>query len=160
MACIVLPDIARLIARIRKLKLGDNEVELGEALDNLAERTEKAEEEFSEPGSVAYVRSPAPNIEKYLRDPRGGLIAVAVDIEERVQELLRMHNEDTGKRYLSPMHSAGIVVRDLPTLMRDFWSVRNRAFHSSTVKLTQRDVYRLVDLGVRILELLSVTKEG
>lgn len=166
MVCIILPDIARLIARIRKLKVGDNEVELGEALDDLAEKTERAEEELSEPGASDYVRGAGPNIQKYLGDPRGGLIAVAVDIEERVQELIRVHSLYIGKRYLSPLHGAellsskGIVVKDLPMLMRDFWAVRNRAFHSSDIKLTEQDVYRLVDLGVRILELLSVTKEA
>lgn len=167
MICVLIPDLARLVARVKKLKIGDNEIELGEALDDLAQKTQKAEEHLSEPSQHPYARmaeAVAPNIEKYLKDPRGGLIAVAVDIEERVQHLVKEHNIDGDKRYLSPMQGAemlsrkGIVVRDLPMLMKDFWVVRNRAFHSSEVRLTEKDVYRLVDLGVRILDLLSITR--
>ena len=54
----------------------------------------------------------------------------------------------------------GIVVPELPILMRDFWDVRNRAFHSSDQQLTEKDVLRLVDLGVRILDLLAITRDG
>jgi hypothetical protein len=42
--------------------------------------------------------------------------------------------------------------------MRDFWAVRNLAFHGKDMKLSEQDVYRLVDLGVRILDLLSIKK--
>jgi len=169
MACILVPDLARLMARIKKLKLGNNEIELGEALDDLAKKTEKAEEHLYEDKATPFMRNItviSPNVNRYLKDPRGGLISVAVDIEERVKDLVRTHNLDTDRRYISPMHGVdilskkGIVVSDLPMLMRDFWIVRNRAFHSSDIKLAEQDIYRLVDLGVRILDLLSVTKDG
>ncbi|MCQ8894991.1 hypothetical protein NQT62_00885 [Limnobacter humi] len=167
MLCILVPDLAKLISRVNKVKIGDKEIELAEALDDLAKKTEEAEEQLSKSEDGGFKRATpeaSPNIDKYLRDPRGGLIAVAVDIEERVQTILTQNNLDTSRGYMSPMHAAellarrGIVVRELPILMKDFWVVRNRAFHSSNVKLSEQDVYRLVDLGVRILELLAVTR--
>ncbi len=168
--CILVPDLVRLITRIKKLKIGDNEVELGEALDDLANKTQAAEDQVDADPTDKFTRSGpsvTPNVERYLRDPRGGLIAVAVDIEERVNDLLKQRNYASGKRaYASPIHgiellaNQGVVVPELPSLMRDFWQVRNRAFHRSDIRLTEGDVLRLVDLGVRILDLLAITSEG
>lgn len=167
--CILVPDIVRLIARIRKLKIGENEVELGEALDDLANKTQAAEDHVDSDPAENYTRSGpsvSANVERYLRDPRGGLIAVAVDIEERVSSLLMQRNiSATMRAYASPMHGVellakhGVVVPELPMLMRDFWHVRNRAFHRSDLQLTERDILRLVDLGVRILDLLAITRD-
>ena len=167
--CILVPDIVRLIARIRKLKIGDSEVELGEALDDLASKTQAAEDHVDSDPADNYTRSgpsTTTNVERYLRDPRGGLIAVAVDIEERVNSLLNQRNISASKRaYASPLHGVeilakhGVVVPELPMLMRDFWHVRNRAFHRSDIQLTEKDVFRLVDLGVRILDLLAITRD-
>ena len=167
--CILVPDIVRLIARIRKLKIGENEVELGLALDDLANKTKAAEDHVDSDPAENYRRSGpsvTANVERYLRDPRGGLIAVAVDIEERVSNLLSQRNVPATKRaYASPMHGVeilarhGVVVPELPMLMRDFWHVRNKAFHRSDLQLTEKDVLRLVDLGVRILDLLAITRD-
>ena len=168
--CILVPDLVRLIARIRKLKIGDSELELGEALDNLANRTQAAENQIDADPTDKFRRS-GPSVtaklERYLLDPRGGLVAVAVDIEERVNELLSQRNLPSGKRaYASPVHGIdvlakeGVIVPELPLLMRDFWNVRNRAFHRSDIHLSDSDVLRLVDLGARILDLLALTSEG
>lgn len=165
LASVLVPDIARLVARVRKLKIGDNEIELDEALDELARKTEKAEEELDvTPNLEREAAAPPPDVQKYLRDPKGGLIAVAVDIEERINQLVKSHQLQGLRRYVSPMHGAellamhGHVVKEVPVLMRDFWAVRNLAFHGKDMKLSEQDVYRLVDLGVRILDLLSIKK--
>lgn len=168
MLCILIPDLAKLIARIRKIKIGDKEIDLGEEIDRVAEKADKIEEEVATPGSDQFERGepgPPPHIERYLRDPRGGLIAIAVDIEERVQKLVQMQNPIDSRRYISPMQGVeylatqGLVSEELPMLMRDFWTVRNRAVHTSRIQVTEQDILRLVDLGVRILELLSIRKK-
>jgi hypothetical protein len=168
MLCILVPDLAKLIARIRKIKIGDKEIDLGEEIDRVAEKAEKIEDEIASPNNQEFERSeqePPPHIERYLRDPRGGLIAIAVDIEERVQKLVQMQNPIDSRRYISPMQGVeylarqGLVSEELPMLMRDFWTVRNRAVHTSRIRVTEQDIYRLVDLGFRILELLTIRKK-
>jgi hypothetical protein len=166
LACVLVPDIARLVARVRRLKVGDNEIELDEALDELTRKTEKAEEELEESVDIERELAPPPDVQRYVRDPRGGLIAIAVDIEERINQLIAQHQLQGLRRYVSPVRGAellatrGYAVKELPVLMRDFWVVRNMVVHSKDVSLTEKDIYRLVDLGLRILELLSVKKSN
>lgn len=168
MLCILVPDLAKLITRIRRIKIGDKEIDLGEEIDRVAEKAERLEIEVSSPNNQEFERSeqePPPHLERYLRDPRGGLIAIAVDIEERVQKLVQMQNPAESRRYISPVRgveylaSQGLVSEELPTLMRDFWTVRNRAVHTSQIQVTEADILRLVDLGVRILDLLTIRKK-
>ncbi len=168
MLCILIPDLAKLISRIRKIKIGDKEIDLGEQIDRIADKTEEIEVEMSAPGGSEFERDeqqPAPHIDRYVRDPRGGLIAVAADIEERVQKLVQAYNPTDSRRYISPIRGVeylareGYVSEELPILMRDFWTVRNRAVHSSTLLVTEQEIYRLVDLGIRILDLLTVRKK-
>ena len=168
MLCILIPDLAQMIARIKKIKIGDKEIELSEALDRIARQTERIENRVSDAAGESFERSEEPpiHIEKYLKDPRGGLIAIAADIEIRVQHLLSKEDLSSARRYTTPLHGVellakyGHVVPDLPILMRDFWTVRNRVVHGSEARMTEQDIYRLVDLGVRILELLSIRKKG
>jgi hypothetical protein len=166
--CVLVPDVVSLIARVRKLKFGEHEVELSEALDDLASKTEAAEERIDTESISSFIKvEVAPgDIERYLRDPRGGLIAVAADIEARATELLRhTATSPASKGYASPVRAVeslarqGVVSAELPALMRAFWSVRNQAIHSPDSSLSQHDIYRLVDLGVRILDLLSFTRD-
>lgn len=164
MLCILVPDLAALIARIKKFKFGDKEIELNEALDKMARQTEVIEDEVAKPGSNFFrTEIAAPQVERYIRDPRGGLIAVAADIERKVVALLKEHKLVQGDRYINPprgiamLADNGLVAQELPTLARDFWALRNQVVHTSNGPVTDREIYRMVDLGVRILDLLSAS---
>lgn len=102
----------------------------------------------------------------YTKDPRGGLVAIAVEIESTINKIARDYDITTkSSRYLSPIRAVdqldrkGILPSELPSLVRDFWTLRNKAFHSADFRLTDDQLYRLLDLGVRILDLLSVRKK-
>jgi len=165
MLCILVPNLAALIARIKKFKFGDKEIELNEALDKITRQTENIEDEIASSPGTQFQRTEGPpsHIERYVSDPRGGLIAISADIEKKVLQLLRGQKLDETKRYVTPtkgieiLAQYGRVVQDLPILMRDFWRVRNEAVHGSGDPMTEKEVYRLIDLGVRIMDLLSAT---
>jgi len=165
---LLIPDIGNLVSRVKKFKKGDLEIELESKIDELAGKTEKAEEDI-EVSTEAYEFERIPNdlrnrIAEYTRDPRGGLIAVAVEIESKIDEIARRYKIEKRPKYISPIKNIdeftkrGIVPKELSTLIRDFWTIRNRAVHSTEFKLTNEHLYRLLDLGIRILDLLSLRK--
>ncbi len=167
---ILIPDIGDLISRIKKIKKGDLEIELESKINALADQTERTEEaiERSEEGEFEIEFIPDEHygrILEYTKDPRGGLVAIAVEIESTINRIARDYNISPKSRYLSPIKAVdqldrkGILPSELPSLVRDFWTLRNRAFHSANFSLTDEQLYRLLDLGVRILDLLSVRKK-
>jgi hypothetical protein len=163
-ACILVPDIAALIGRLKKIKVGDKEIELHEAINKIADETERVEEEVADsPYTADQSRVFERQIDKYVRDPRGGLIAVAADIEKRVIGLLRQRNLAQAGKFITPprgielLAQHGAVAPNLPALARNFWNVRNAVVHGVSSHVTDADVFRMVDVGVRILDLLSAT---
>jgi len=167
---ILIPDIGNLISRVKKFKKGDLEIELESEIKNLADKTEKTEKtiEQSDEDEFEIEFTPDENylrITEFTRDPRGGLVAVAVEIESTITRIAREYDVSPKSRYLSPVKTVdqlaqkGILPEELPSLVRDFWSVRNKAFHQTDFSLTNEQLYRLLDLGVRILDLLSIRKK-
>lgn len=167
---ILIPDIGDLISRIKKFKKGDLEIELESKINALANQTEKTEEaiESSDEEEFEIEFIPEENygrILEYTKDPRGGLVAIAVEIESTINKIARDYNISPKSRYLSPIRAVDqldrkrILPSELPSLVRDFWTLRNKAFHSADFSLTDDQLYRLLDLGVRILDLLSVRKK-
>ena len=166
---ILIPDIGDLISRIKKFKKGDLEIELESKINALADQTEKTEEaiERSDEEEFEIQFTPDENyirILDYIKDPRGGLVAVAVEIESTINKMARDYQISPRSRYLSPIRIVeqldrkGILPSELPALLRDFWTLRNKAFHSADFNLNDEQLYRLLDLGVRILDLLSLRK--
>lgn len=166
---ILIPDIGDLISRIKKFKKGDLEIELESKINALANQTEKTEEaiERSDEDEFEVEFIPDENYKRildYTKDPRGGLVAIAVEIESTINKIARDYQISPKSRYVSPIRAVeqldgkGILPSELPALVRDFWTLRNKAFHSTDFSLNDEQLYRLLDLGVRILDLLSVRK--
>jgi uncharacterized protein YutE (UPF0331/DUF86 family) len=65
---------------------------------------------------------------------------------------------------MSPIRAIDILVKKgfvpskLNSLIRDFWVIRNQAVHHLEFQFTNQRLYRLLDLGIRILDLLSYRK--
>ena len=163
---LLIPDIGGLLSRIKKFKKGDLEIELESQINDLAGKTEKAEEDEDIENNFEFEHlseGVKNRIAEYTRDPKGGLVAVAVEIESRANELAKRFQISSRPRYLSPIKivdeltNKGIIPKVLPALMRDFWAIRNKAVHDSEFRLTNEHLYRLLDLGIRILDLLYFT---
>ena len=101
---------------------------------------------------------------KYTKDPRGGLIAIAVEIESMIYELAKYYKLSINAKHMSPIRAIDILVKKgfvpskLNSLIRDFWVIRNQVVHHSEFQFTNHRLYRLLDLGIRILDLLSYRK--
>lgn len=166
---LVFPNIGEILSRIRRFKKGDFEIEIESSLNNLTEKTEKAEEEIEKLEIPKYEFEPKPNeikkrIFEYTKDPRGGLIAIAVEIESTISELVKYYKLPINAKHMSPIRTIDFLVKKefvsskLNSLIRDFWVIRNQVVHHSEFQLTNLQLYRLLDLGIRILDLLSYRK--
>lgn len=166
---ILIPDIGDLVARIRKVKKGDFEIEFESRIAQLALNTEKAEEEAQETEIGEYLSEYSPlelrgRISEITRDPRAGLVALAAEIEAALSILAERYNlRGKGKRIpnryiITELARRGVVPKDLPVLFNDFWSIRNQAVHSITFQPSDQSLYEILDLGTRILRLLSIVQ--
>ncbi|MBA7498163.1 hypothetical protein ES704_03437 [subsurface metagenome] len=166
---LVIPNIGELLSRIKRFKKGDFEIEIESKLNYLTEKTEKAEEDIEKLEIAKFEFKSKPyearkRIMEYTKDPRGGLIAIAVEIESMISELLTYYKLSINVKYLSPIRAIDVLVKkrlvssELQSLIRDFWVIRNQVVHHSEFLLTNKQLYRLLDLGIRILDLLSYRK--
>lgn len=166
---LVFPNIGEILSRIRKFKKGDLEIEIESNLNNLTKKTEKAEEEIEKSEISEYEFESKPDeinkrILEYTKDPRGGLIAIAVEIESMIYELVKYYKLSINAKLMSPIRAIDILVKKgfvpskLNSLIRDFWVIRNQVVHHSEFQFTNHRPYRLLDLGIRILDLLSYRK--
>lgn len=166
-ACILIPDLAQLIARIKRIKIGDNEIELREEITYLQEMIQKLENRVFKAGHKEYKREFTSEpflVDKYLLYPRAGLIAIAIDIETRIKKMALKHYPKEECDLISPIQLAnklayrGIIDKEAPFLIKEFWHVRNKIIHGTCRKINAQEIYRVIDLGNRILELLSISK--
>lgn len=159
---LLIPDIGDLIARLRKVKKGDFELEFDHRLDDLKRRTEETESiiESEEIDFGEVPESVRGRIVGSLVEPRAALITLAVEIENRIRELAEIHDIRTRGRFFSPrraieaMVATGRLDAHLRSLFEDFWAIRNDAMHGRTLLIEREQLYSLVELGMRILRML------
>ena len=53
------------------------------------------------------------------------------------------------------MVSEKILSKDILASFKDFWLIRNQVVHGTHFELSERQLYELVEIGVRILKLLT-----
>jgi len=160
-----IPELDQLVRRVRRIKGGKFEIELEAQVSELAEATERVEKEIEETTSNEYRIQVSDDYRKsvdlYIAEPRGGLIALAIEIESATRELASYYDTLATPGMISPVKTIdtlaknGLVPLDLPKLLREFWIVRNKAVHSKEFGPSAKQLYELVDLGVRILRLIK-----
>ena len=163
------PDLAPIAGRIRRLKLWQIEVELSEKIGELAQRAEVAAGEASahRGAAVPGIRAGVPpevaeRLADAAADPRAGLLLVAIEIEQAIRGLAAQYGISAGvgrvstRRTLRELATRGAVPREVVPLFEDFWQVRNEVVHGAGFKVPTGHLYELVDVGFRILELISL----
>jgi len=163
---LLIPDIGDLIGRIKKFKKGDIEIEFISKVIQLAESTEKAEEELSLNDDL-YEYSDIPEnvkmrVEQNLNNPRAALITLAVEIESSLRVIAERYDISNRGKYFSPRSIINIlekknkISKQTYNLFNEFWLVRNTAVHGRDFEPSQYELYKLVDIGIRILGLLQI----
>lgn len=166
---VLVPNIADLVDRVRKIKKGDLEVEFDRKLDELKQQTEEAEDRIEASPNLDFVGIPEDvkgRILNALVEPRGALISLAVEIESRLKDLAEKH-KITNRGYFVPrkaiqeLASRSLISPAVEPIFNDFWAIRNNAVHARGFVPDQSRLFELADLGLRVLRFLYlVPRDG
>jgi len=164
---LLFPEIHDLIRRIKRVKIGSFEMELGEKLKELAARTDNVEEKASNSPLKSHI-SPERDDEVIKRfinvssDPRATLLLVAIEIEKSLRNLAEQAQVPEAKRFYSTtklmnfLADKRMINPDVVPIFKDFWSIRNQVVHDHHFDLSSGKLYELTELGLRILRLLTI----
>ncbi|MCJ7666961.1 MAG: hypothetical protein MUP04_01515, partial [Anaerolineae bacterium] len=165
---LLLPD--DIFLRLKKLKGPGFEVEFDSKIRELVSKTgeaEKAVEKTARP-EIEY-RGLAPEVLDKLAeaasDPRAALLLIAIDIERAARAIAESFELPEAKRPVSAnlliraLVEKGIIPAEVSGAFRDFWHIRNLVAHGQHFELSEDRLYELVELGIRVLRLLSVARK-
>lgn len=166
---LIIPDLGDMIARIKKVKNGFFELEFSEKVSELNRQLEATENEIDlEEDNLEFddeFEERAHKIIEKIDNPRGALVTLAVEIEEAVSELADYYNlSSKNKHYPSrklvyELVDKGYLNSRVKRLFSNFWIIRNQAVHEKEFNLTEKQEYEVLDIGFRVLKLLSVKKQ-
>lgn len=168
---LLFPELWELIRRVRKVRIGDFEVEIGEKLKELATKTENVETNISEVSikQAEYQGISDEVIGKFIQtssDPRAALLMVAIEIERTIRSISdKAKIPESRKPYpisrvITSLAKKEIINPNVVPIFKDFWAIRNKVVHGLHFELSSGKLYELIALGLRILRLLSVVKIG
>lgn len=162
---LVLFELGDIYSRVR-FKFRDIEVELERRLAALTVQTEEAERAMQEtpPGEVEYRGLPVAvsnRLAEAASDPRAALLLVAIDIERAARELAESFGLPEATRPTSVLSVVraltrqGVLPQEVQAAFMDFWAIRNQVVHGHHFELSEGRLFELVELGLRVLSLLS-----
>lgn len=159
---LLFPYINEWISNIRKLKIGNYEIEIGSAVNKLEKETSNFEESIKD--RKKYPELPE-NFKKLLADasaePRGALLIVAIEIESVVRELAKKNHINFGStmKLANELSEKKVINEEILPIFKDFWNIRNMVVHGLHERINENTIYELTYLGFRILNLLLLSKD-
>jgi hypothetical protein len=164
----VLPDLRAFAPYIKRIKIGDAELELKEQIGKLDSEVQKARDaassrEEAEPDVKAAdtISSEIDRvIEESSRDPRAALLLLSSKIEQRLRNRLeeaglRVNRNHSGVRLVEFGVHEGIFPQEFLSAFRDFWTVRNKVAHGAAFDVDDSYILSLISLGTELLQALT-----
>jgi hypothetical protein len=167
----LLPDLSSLVPYVKRLKIGDAEVELKEEIAKLGSEVEKAQ--ISEAGKPPKTTAKKPRkkktsantqaiIQEALANPRGTLLVLSGAIEQELRNKLIEAGVPVeralGLRTLSRLAVENeILPRDSAAALDDFSVVRNKVAHGEAFDVEESALYSLISIGANLLQLIRAS---
>lgn len=151
--------LSRIINETNRVKVGSVEFELKE-LDQLTNIVENRLEV-----SNADIETLKYNVDKReLKDFPIEIIKISMDIEKTLRELYSDDNPNKNAPLNVPvlienLRERGIFNIETTKLIREFWMFRNGIIHSTQFSLTEKDMVRILEIGIRIQKILLAVKK-
>lgn len=166
-------DMEDYTKRIKKLKLGDIEIELGERIKKLAEKTDKTLENKSEkinsspnvsghPWLKKKKENSRTEIYKVIDKPEAALILIAIEIEKELRAIYSKANfQDEkmptySKKLIHLLHKQKIVDAETLNVFEQFWMLRNKIIHGHAANISEKKKLEMVEIGLKLLQLLEI----
>ena len=159
---LLFPYINDWISNIKKLRIGNYEIEIGNAVNKLDRETSRFEESIKKEKKYPELSD---DFKKLLADaaadPRGALLIVAIEIESVVRKLAKQANLDYGTttKLIVELSKRKVIDEKIIPIFKDFWNVRNRIVHGPSEKISENIIYELTYLGLRVLNILSLSED-
>jgi hypothetical protein len=166
----VLPDLKALAPFIKRIKIGEAEVELKDQIQKLSSEVAKAEEASQK----LETKQPRPDttkkvsieidsvLESLQQDPRATLLLLSSRIERHLRDRL----EEAGVSAVDRTYAlgrlaelgvrSGVFPEEFYPAFRDFVAVRNRVAHGEAFDVDDNLIYSLISLGSQLLRIVSV----
>ena len=174
LALFLIPKLELLLPFVKKLKVGEAEIELRERVSALALSVEVSEQNPPEINTkkpvelllaeARYERLVNTTVESHILDiavknKKAALIRLAIEIETEIIQLhgtVGLRNQSrarTVREFLDELVQQGTVSADLRAGLLEFWEVRNRVVHGQVSD--DSILASTVDSGIRLLRILK-----
>jgi len=168
-------DLKEYTERVKKLKVGDLEIELEERIKELAIKTDETLEEKSETIKKPPSISGPPwmkDSKEQLRDkisemidiPEAALVLIAIEIEKELRAIFEKADFGDMKIPMSPirqinlLNEKGIIDVETKDIFQQFWQIRNKVVHGHSLQLSEKQRIEIIEIGLKVLKLLEIAK--
>ena len=162
--CILLifaPKLSWILPFVKRIKLGEAEVEMQESIQRLHHDVKRAESAVGIAG-----HEPGGSEERILdlasRDKESAIVRLAIEIEKELETLYRRADPGTDppksiRELVEELESRGVLSPAVTKAIIEFRDVRNRVIHPRAGQVHAYAVSSALDSGIRILRLLRYT---
>ena len=160
--------LSALLARIRRAKVFDQEIELDAQLDRLQKSAEASAKDTpalpqSDAEATASVDGGTDQIAVILNDatrsPKAALLLLATEIERETRQILASVGKAQGQRYIPLGQALDILAKQfgglpghIATSLEFFWKARTEIVHGG--QADDDEILRAIDSGITILKAL------
>jgi len=154
---VMFSDFAKFIERIKKLKIGENEIELDYKINELDNKVKNI---VIEQKTNVIPDNVIKNIMENFSNQRSALITIGIEIEKRISELIDKNGISRNPGYFSPtlmlnkLIEQKILSPDTQSLFSDFWKIKNMASHSYSFDFDENKMQEISNIGIKLLTLL------
>jgi len=168
-AILIIPDLKVILPYIKRIRVGDTEIELAEQAEKLGKTVEQVNEEVGAEGNWEIPENISFEVNDVLNDakddPRAAFLLLATKIENVIRT--RMDTVDTSysRRFITlpKLGEEGVVKQIFPaqliSIFTEFWIVRNKIAHGQAVDFDKDTIYSWISVGTDILKLVSIEKK-
>lgn len=156
-AMFVLPEVQSVLPYIRRLRVGDTEIELVEKLQReVARATESVAEK-----KLAADDSADELLREAGRSPEAALLLLSSKLEQKVRQRLMEAGMAEAQTLISLPKlielgvERGLFPRSLHPAMQDFWQARNAIAHGRAFDVPNSTLFSLISLGAQLLRAVS-----
>lgn len=163
------PDLKVLIPFIKRIKIGDTEIELAAQAAKISKEIEKVKDEVGIQENWEIPDRTTDQVKQVLQDaktdPRAAFLLLASRIEEVVRSRLQEADIPQARQFTSlpRLVEYGVERQIFPqqtiSIFKDFWFVRNKVAHGQAFDFDEDTILSLISVGTDILELISIEKK-
>ena len=165
----VLPELRTLTPYVKRIKIGDAEIELKEKIEDLEKEVEKAQTSAEE---TEFDNSTSPEVAEKVsaetaailheasKNPQAALLLLSARIEEQLRKRIEEGGIPVPKTYsIVRLAELGVQNKVFPfdflAAFRDFAAVRNRVAHGQAFDVDRSVVLSVISLGTELLKIAS-----